>query len=65
VKVAIHDIAGRVVRVLVDRTLESGLHELDWDGTDRNGRRVANGVYVVRAAAGGGLREARTLVVIR
>jgi hypothetical protein len=64
-RVVVHDIAGRAVKVLADRPFESGLHELVWDGTDGSGRRVASGVYVVRASAASGIREAKTLVVLR
>jgi flagellar hook assembly protein FlgD len=31
-----------------------GTHELVWDGTDDDGRRVESGVYLVRADAGHG-----------
>jgi flagellar hook assembly protein FlgD len=44
--------------------LEAGPHELAWDGTDESGRRVASGVYVVRASTAGGIKEAKTLVVL-
>jgi flagellar hook capping protein FlgD len=64
VKIAIHDIAGRVVAVLADRVFDAGPHELAWDGSDASGRRVANGVYFVRARTGSGLGEAKTLVVL-
>ena len=45
-QLVVYDLAGRVVRVLVDRPLRAGPHEFIWDGIDRTGRRVASGVYL-------------------
>jgi hypothetical protein len=39
---------GRRVCRLVDGSLPAGPHQVVWDGTDRNGRTVASGVYVYR-----------------
>jgi hypothetical protein len=52
VRVAIHDLAGRCVRVLVDRTLAAGAHAVTWDGRDAAGRSVAAGSYLVVVQAG-------------
>lgn len=42
------DVSGRVVRTLIDRTVEPGEHSLVWDGRTDSGERVASGVYFVR-----------------
>ena len=42
------NVAGRVVRTLVDRTVEQGEHSLVWDGRTDSGERAASGVYFVR-----------------
>jgi flagellar hook assembly protein FlgD len=42
------DVAGRVVRTLIDRTVERGEHSLIWDGRTDSGERAASGVYFVR-----------------
>lgn len=44
--------SGRLVRRLLDRQLESGWHEISWDGTSDDGRPVAAGVYFYRFEAG-------------
>ncbi len=44
--------SGRLVRRLLDRELESGWHEISWDGTSDDGRPVAAGVYFYRFEAG-------------
>jgi hypothetical protein len=47
-RLAIYDVVGREVRVLVDEPREAGTHSTDWDGTDRSGSRVARGLYFSR-----------------
>lgn len=49
--VRIYDVAGRLVRTLVDRQVEAGDHEAVWDGRDESGRAVARGLYVARLSA--------------
>jgi hypothetical protein len=51
VRVEIFDLAGRRLRVLMDRRLEAGDHVVGWDGEDGRGRTVAPGVYFYRLAA--------------
>jgi len=48
VRLAVFDVAGRAVRMLVDRELTAGRHEITWDGTDENHRAIASGVYFYR-----------------
>lgn len=64
VTVDIVDARGLRVRTLRPGTLAAGTHGLTWDGTDRDGRGVATGVYlaVVRAA---GQREQVKLTLVR
>ncbi len=47
-RLAIHDVAGRMVVQLLDDSNVAGTRTLRWDGRDRVGRRVAAGVYFVR-----------------
>jgi flagellar hook assembly protein FlgD len=41
----VYDIAGRLVKTLVDEVRPAASHTVVWDGTDRTGRRVASGTY--------------------
>ncbi len=50
--VGIYDVAGRLVRALLERELGPGAHDVVWDGRDDSGRRVAAGTYVLRIDAG-------------
>lgn len=55
-RVTIHDVAGRLVRTLVDGSLlEAGLHEATWDGRDASGQAAAAGTYLCRLEAGGAI----------
>ena len=51
VELAIFDVAGRRVRVLVDGWRGGGTHEVIWDGTDGAGRKVSSGMYLARMIA--------------
>jgi hypothetical protein len=54
VSLVVIDAAGRQVRTLVDGTLDSGYHQVAWDGKDDSGRDTASGLYfaVLRSADG-------------
>ncbi len=53
-RVAIYNVQGRLVRHLVDETLEAGHHSTVWMGRDDNGHGVASGVYFARLEASSG-----------
>ncbi len=59
----VYDITGRKVTTLTRGTWGAGMHLVRWDGTDRSGRRVTPGVYVVRVASAGEA-SSRTIVVV-
>ncbi|MFH1844127.1 MAG: FlgD immunoglobulin-like domain containing protein, partial [bacterium] len=49
----IYDLAGRLVRTLVQDDLAARDHEYLWNGRNDSGARVVSGVYVYRVVAGG------------
>lgn len=56
VELSVYDVSGRVVRRLVDGSLEgAGRHGVKWDGRDDSGAPVASGVYFCRLEAAGEL----------
>ena len=63
VRVEILDLAGRRVRSLADGPCAAGATPLDWDLADRSGRRVAAGIYFVRATAQGAAVTRRLVVL--
>ena len=48
VHVAIYNIQGQLVRMLVDAPLHAGIHQIWWDGRDERGHLAASGPYFVR-----------------
>jgi alpha-tubulin suppressor-like RCC1 family protein len=59
VHLAVYDVAGRLVRVLVEEELPAGTHQAVWDGRDSAGRAVASGSYFARLEAGGKVETVR------
>ncbi|MCK4414800.1 MAG: T9SS type A sorting domain-containing protein [Candidatus Eisenbacteria sp.] len=62
VRLTVHDVAGRLVRVLFDGTQPAGVHDVTWDGSAEYGERVSSGIYYVRYRAG--LRELRRQLLL-
>lgn len=53
VRLAVFDVAGRLIRHLHDgRSLPAGPHEVTWEGLDQGGHAVAPGVYYYRIESG-------------
>ena len=53
VSLEVYNVAGRKVADLVTGALDAGAYTVSWDGRDRDGSRVASGVYLYRLNAGG------------
>ena len=64
VSVSVFDVAGRLVKALVDEKSTAGTHWVTWDGTDASGGRVASGVYFCRIEAQG-FRGQRKIVLLK
>lgn len=52
-RLAIHDLRGRRLRVLLDGTVDAGDHAVTWNGRDESGRALPTGSYVARLETGG------------
>ncbi len=63
-RVHVFDVAGRLVRSLIDADMDSGRHVVEWDGRNADGVPVSAGVYVRRFDASGAT-QSRKLVVVR
>jgi flagellar hook assembly protein FlgD len=64
VKLSVYSAAGTLVRRIVVSMQNPGWHTAAWDGSDRRGRRVGTGVYLVRLEAAA-FTSTRKLVVQR
>jgi Tol biopolymer transport system component len=60
----VYDVAGHLVRRLVDREISAGTWAEDWDGRDQAGREVASGAYFYRLRASG-QTQTRKMVLLK
>ncbi len=52
VTLRVFNVAGELVRTLVDEAVTKGSHRVTWHGRDNRGRQVASGVYFYQLVAG-------------
>jgi flagellar hook assembly protein FlgD len=45
---AVYNVLGQEVRLLIDGYLPAGKHSVVWDGRDDNNQQVSSGVYFYR-----------------
>jgi hypothetical protein len=64
VELAVYDVSGRLVAVLVDGDLEPGRYEASWNGRSLEGGPVASGVYFCRLEANAAV-STRKMVLLR
>ena len=65
VSVVVHDARGRVVRTIKREAEVAGPHQVEWNGKDDRGVRVAAGVYHVSFRAGDAVLKNLKLAVVR
>lgn len=64
VKLAIYNVAGQLVKTIVNRPQMAGRYTVTWNGRDESGRLAATGVYFYRLTANG-TSAARTMNLIK
>lgn len=64
VRLGVYDVAGRLVRMLVDGTARRGAERAAWDGRDSTGRLVSAGVYFARYETAG-VVSSRKIAMVR
>jgi len=64
VRLEIYNVLGQRVRTLVQGTKRAGTHRVTWEGENRYGTPVGNGVYFYRLKSGD-VTETRKTVVVR
>lgn len=64
VKIDVLDILGRKIATLHDGKLDSGSHEVEWNGRDGEGQAIASGVYFYRLKAGD-YQASRKMVLLK
>lgn len=51
-RLEVFDVAGRLIRTLLDRNLTPGVHATRWDGTNTQGQRLGSGAFWVQLTTG-------------
>lgn len=64
VRINVYDLRGAFIREIAGGSFRNGTHTAKWDGTDRFGRNVSSGVYLVVMEAGDN-RLTRKMVLLR
>jgi aminopeptidase N len=64
VKLRVFDMRGRLVNTLVDGLQPSDLTQVNWDGSDATGARVASGVYVVYLTSAQGVEQSQRVTLL-
>jgi len=63
VRIVVHDVAGRVVRTVLDEVRPTGAYDVEWNGRDDTGQPVASGVYLVKLTTNGQTDTQRGVIV--
>jgi len=64
VSLTVYDLAGRLVRTLIDGDLPAASHAVVWDGRNASGRQVASGTYYYRLTSTG-FDQTRKMMLIK
>jgi len=63
VKIDIFNISGQLIRSLINKRKNKGIHRIIWNGYDNAGNRAASGIYVYRLKAGDILLSRKMLML--
>ncbi len=64
IRLKILDLTGKEVKTLVNNRMETGNHEITWNGTNNRGKEVSSGVYLYELTDGR-FRSVKKLLLIR
>ncbi len=64
VRLAVHDVRGRLVAMLVQDYQPAGRHQVVWNGANLQGSPVASGVYLIRLQAGS-TQDSRRILLLK
>jgi hypothetical protein len=64
VNLALYDLLGRRLKILVNKEQAAGTYEVGWDGRDASGNPLPSGVYIYRIEAGS-FRGWRRLLLVK
>jgi hypothetical protein len=59
----VYDVAGRLVRTLIDGPTPAGVHRAPWDGIDSRGRTARSGIYFAKLLVGSRITSERLMLL--
>lgn len=63
VDISIFNLLGQKVKTVVDDEKSIGEHNVNWDGTNISGKRVASGIYLYRIVAGDNIQTKKMMLI--
>ncbi|BDQ03812.1 FG-GAP-like repeat-containing protein [Ignavibacterium sp.] len=63
VSIKVYDILGKEIKLLLEKTLPSGEHKIQWDGKDNEGNILPGGVYLIQMTAGNYRQTIKTVLL--
>ena len=63
VQVNVYDITGKLITTLVNKEQPAGWHEIQWNGTNQNGKEVPGGVYLSRITIGNEVKTSKLILL--
>jgi parallel beta-helix repeat protein len=63
VNLEVYNVLGQQVVTLVNRTMEPGVYNIEWDGRDGAGSPVSSGIYLYRLTAGEFVRSRKMMLI--
>ena len=63
VTLRVYNVTGRLVKILVNKSLKSDIYNIVWDGKDEKGNTVSSGIYFYRLVAGSYTDEKKLLLL--
>jgi len=65
IKIAIYDLIGREIKVLMEGYLLADTYAEEWDGTDTQGNRVRNGIYFCHISGEPGMSDSKKIIFLK
>lgn len=63
-KLIVYNLAGAMIRTLVDQPMSAGIHSVTWNGRDMSGKSVVSSIYFYQLTIDGGAWQATNKMIL-
>jgi|GEM_PF-2887344 len=63
IRIVVYSSTGLVLKMLLERDMEPGSHEVVWDGVDSQGNKVSSGIYLLKISSGNWTRFIKMILL--